>query len=140
MKEAAENLFAECASKKTDQGGNLVYKLLPDIISNLMKDSTMVDQPKKFEHIMTVLLRHVKEEKHHMALVRTLMDRILLQTQPVSAVLLLNCFNLLKGASTSKQIFQSVQQELPRLRWLLYDVKFAETLQVCVEILESVCP
>lgn len=98
-----------------------------------MKDSTMTDQPQKFEYIMTVLLRHVKEDKHHVALVGTLMDRILLQTHPVPAILLLNCFNLLTGTGTYKQIFKSVQQELPRLRWLLYDVKFAKKLQVCAE-------
>ena len=111
-----------------------MYKLLPDIISNLMKDSTMIDQPGKFEHVLKVLLEHVREDKHHVALVGTFMDRMLHQMQAVSAVLLLNCLGLLKGTGACKQLFKSVQQELPRLRWLLFDETFDKKLKVRVNV------
>lgn len=111
-----------------------MYKLLPDIISNLMKDSTMIDQPGKFEYILKVLLEHVREDKHHVALVGTFMDRMLHQSHAVSAVLLLSCLDLLKGTGACKQLFKSVQQELPRLRRLLFDETFDKKLKVRVNV------
>eukprot|EP00892_Ulva_mutabilis_P005346 jgi/Ulvmu1/3183/UM015_0224.1 len=130
VRAAAKRLFEECAKRNTDQGGNLVYKLLPDIISHLLKDSTMVRQPKRFESIMAVLLQHINSDKHHAMLVSSLMERILHQTQPCSARMLLECFKLLKaGISTSKKVFQVVQQDLFRLKWLLHDEEFCFTLK-----------
>ena len=131
VKAAAQHLFAECAKRSTDQGGNLVYKLLPDILSHLMKDSTVINQPLKFNTIMELLLQLVKGEKHHAMLVSSLMERLLHQTQPCTALLLLSCFKLLKnGTTTSKKIVQVVQQELLRLRRFLCDTGFANMLQV----------
>lgn len=132
VKSAANRLFEECSKRNTDQGGNLVYKLLPDIISHLMKDSTMINQPGRFEVIMTILLQHIKSEKHHVMLVSSLTERILHQTKPCSARMLLGCLKLLKsGISISKKIIQAVQQESSRLRWLLHDKEFALILKVC---------
>lgn len=129
VKLAAKQLFSECA-KKQNKAGNLVFKVLPDIISHLLKDAGMVQQPERFQGIMRELLLHI-HLKYHMSLVGTFMDRILHQEWPLVATMLLNSIRLLKGQAACKQVFVRLRQDRHTLRSeFLQDPKFRASLMV----------